>query len=158
MSGFQLQRLGQIMEPQPGNPQEVEGVLNPAAARGPDGHLYLFPRLVARGNFSRIGIARVIFNQAGDPCGVERLGIALEPELDYERRPDGGGGCEDPRITFVEPLRSYVMTNAARGDLGHRTGSTRYARQRTEGLLVPMQLATRCEGEGFRGAGLLART
>jgi predicted GH43/DUF377 family glycosyl hydrolase len=120
MSGFQLQRLGQIMEPQPGNPQEVEGVLNPAAARGPDGHLYLFPRLVARGNFSRIGIARVNFNQAGDPCGVERLGIALEPEADYERRSDGGGGCEDPRITFVEPLQRYVMTYAALSSVGPR--------------------------------------
>ena len=120
MSGFQLQRLGQIMEPEPGNPQEVEGVLNPAAARGPDGHLYLFPRLVARGNYSRIGIARVTFNHAGDPCGVERLGIALEPELDYERRPDGGGGCEDPRITFVEPLRSYVMTYTAFSSIGPR--------------------------------------
>jgi len=30
MSGFQLQRLGMLMEPEPGNPQEVEGVLNPA--------------------------------------------------------------------------------------------------------------------------------
>ena len=37
MSGFKLQRLGMMMEPEPGNPQEVEGVLNPAAARGPDG-------------------------------------------------------------------------------------------------------------------------
>ena len=91
------------MEPEPGNPQEIEGVLNPAAARGPDGELYLFPRLVAQGNYSRIGIARVRFNEAGDPAGIERLGIALEPEADYERRPDGGGGCEDPRITFVEP-------------------------------------------------------
>ena len=36
------------MEPEPGNPQEVEGVLNPAATRGPDGKLYLFPRLVAK--------------------------------------------------------------------------------------------------------------
>ena len=62
-----LQRLGMVMEPEPGNPQEVEGVLNPAAVRGPDGELYLFPRLVARGNYSRIGIARVRFNQAGDP-------------------------------------------------------------------------------------------
>ena len=69
---FQLQRLGMLMEPEPGNPQEIEGVLNPAAVRGRDGHLYLFPRLVAQGNFSRIGIARVKFNQAGDPCGVER--------------------------------------------------------------------------------------
>jgi hypothetical protein len=41
MSGFQLHRLGQIMEPRPGNSHEVEGVLNPAAARGRDGHLYL---------------------------------------------------------------------------------------------------------------------
>ena len=48
MSGFQLQRLGMIMEPEPGNTQEIEGVLNPAAVRGPDGELYLFPRLVAR--------------------------------------------------------------------------------------------------------------
>ena len=80
MTGFALQRLGMMMEPEPGNPQEVEGVLNPAAARGPDGQLYLFPRLVARGNYSRIGIARVQFNAAGDPVGVERLGIALEPE------------------------------------------------------------------------------
>jgi predicted GH43/DUF377 family glycosyl hydrolase len=120
MSGFQLQRLGQIMEPQGGNPQEIEGVLNPGAARGPDGHLYLFPRLVAEGNFSRIGIARVVFNQAGDPCGVERLGIALEPEADYERRSDGGGGCEDPRVTFVEPLQCYVMTYAALSSIGPR--------------------------------------
>ena len=105
MSGFKLQRLGMLMEPEPGNPHEVEGVLNPAAARGPDGDLYLFPRLVAKGNYSRIGIARVRFNEAGDPAGVERLGIALEPEADYELRPDGGGGCEDPRVTFVEPLQ-----------------------------------------------------
>src|ERR1039457_6008819 len=120
MSGFQLQRLGQIMEPQPGNPLEAEGVLNPAAARGPDGHLYLFPRMVAKGNYSRIGIARVQFNQSGDPCGVERLGIALEPEADYERGPHGSGGCEDPRITFVEPLRRYVMTYAALSPIGPR--------------------------------------
>src|ERR1022692_4703993 len=113
MNAFKLQRLGMVMEPEPGNPQEIEGVLNPAAVRGPDGELYLFPRLVATGNYSRIGIARVQFNHAGDPSGVERLGIALEPEADYERRPGGGGGCEDPRITFVEPLQRYIMTYTA---------------------------------------------
>src|ERR1700678_4190485 len=113
MSGFQLQRLGQIMGPQPGNPQEVEGVLNPAAARGPDGHLYLFLRLVARGNYSRIGIARVNFDRRGNPCGGERLGIALEPEADYELRSNGGGGCEDPRITFMRSFQCYVMAYAA---------------------------------------------
>jgi predicted GH43/DUF377 family glycosyl hydrolase len=120
MSGFQLHRLGQIMAPEPGNPDEVEGVLNPAATRGPDGELYLFPRLVAKGNYSRIGIARVKFNQAGDPCGVERLGIALAPEADYERLPNGGGGCEDPRVTFVEPLQRYVMAYAALSSIGPR--------------------------------------
>src|ERR1700689_1527507 len=113
MSDFQMQRLGVVMEPEPGNPLEAEGVLNPAAARGPDGQLYLFPRLVARGNYSRIGIARVQFNAGGDPTGVERLGIALAPEADYERRPGGGGGCEDPRITFVDPLKRYIMTYTA---------------------------------------------
>ncbi len=120
MIGFQLQRLGLVMEPQPGNPLEVEGVLNPAAARGLDGHLYLFPRLVASGNYSRIGIARVQFNAAGDPVGVERLGIALEPEADYEKGPNGSGGCEDPRITFVEPLQRYVMTYTALSPEGPR--------------------------------------
>jgi predicted GH43/DUF377 family glycosyl hydrolase len=120
VSDFQLQRLGQIMEPEPGNPMEVEGVLNPAAVRGRDGQLYLFPRLVAKGNYSRIGIARVRFNEAGDPSGVERLGIALEPEADYERRSDGGGGCEDPRVTFIEPLGHYVMSYTAFSPRGPR--------------------------------------
>lgn len=120
MGEFQMQRLGMVMEPEPGNPMEVEGVLNPAAARGPDGELYLFPRMVAKGNYSRIGIARVQFNAAGDPVGVERLGVALEPEADYERRPDGGGGCEDPRISFVEPLQCYVMTYTAFSPHGPR--------------------------------------
>ena len=70
MGEFQLQRIGVVMEPEPGNPWEVEGVLNPASARGPDGQLILFPRLVAKGNYSRIGVARVLFDTAGDPKGV----------------------------------------------------------------------------------------
>ena len=130
MSGFQLKRLGMVMEPEPGNPMEVEGVLNPASARGPDGQLYLFPRLVARGNYSRIGIVRVKFSADGNPIGVERLGIALEPEADYERRPDGTGGCEDPRVTFVEPLRRYIMTYTA-----HSTDGPRIALAISEDLL-----------------------
>lgn len=120
MSGFRLRRLKILMEPEPGNPLEVEGVLNPAAIRGPDGGLYLFPRLTARGNYSRIGIARVRFDDAGEPAGVDRLGIALEPEAEYERRSDGGGGCEDPRVTFVQPLGRYIMTYTAFSDRGPR--------------------------------------
>jgi hypothetical protein len=102
MTDFRLQRLGQMMEPEPGNPLEVEGVTNPAAARGPDGHLYLFPRLVAAGNYSRIGVARALFDGAGDPCGVERLGIALEPEADYEKTSNGGAAAR----TRASPLSS----------------------------------------------------
>ncbi len=34
MSGLVLERLGPLMAPEPGNPLEVEGVLNPAAVRG----------------------------------------------------------------------------------------------------------------------------
>src|SRR5689334_2382674 len=94
---FTVERLGVVMAPEPGNPLEVEGVLNPAGATGPDGHYYLFPRLVAAGNYSRIGLARVRRDDAGRPTGVERLGVALEPTQPYERvRPDAGG-CEDPR-------------------------------------------------------------
>lgn len=107
------------MEPESGNPLEAEGVLNPAAARGPDGALYLFPRLVARGNYSRIGVCRVQFDDAGDPVGVERLGIALEPEAPYELHA-GGGGCEDPRITFVARIGHYVMTYTAFSERGPR--------------------------------------
>ena len=119
MTDFQLKRIGMIMEPREGDPNEVEGVLNPAAMRGKDGQLYLFPRLVARGNFSRIAIARVLFDAAGEPRDVERMGIALEPEADYEFTTNGGG-CEDPRITYVEPLRQYVMTYTALSRHGPR--------------------------------------
>lgn len=112
MSELTLKRIGIVMEPEPGNAHEADGVLNPAAVRGPDGQLYLFPRLVGQGNYSRIGIARVRFDDNGDPVGVVRLGIALEPVADYELRPDGGG-CEDPRVTFVEALDRYVMSYTA---------------------------------------------
>ena len=46
----QLQRLGIIMEPDLADPRDAGGVLNPAATRGPDGALYLLPRLVGAGN------------------------------------------------------------------------------------------------------------
>ncbi len=99
---------------------EREGVLNPAAIRGPDGQLYLYPRLVAEGNYSRIGRARVVFDGDGNPAGVERLGVVLEPEAAYEKNALTGGGVEDPRITYVEPLRLYVMTYTAYSTAGPR--------------------------------------
>jgi hypothetical protein len=49
-SDFKLHRMAMLMEPETGNPQEAEGVLNPAAVRGPDEKLYLLPRLIAKDN------------------------------------------------------------------------------------------------------------
>jgi len=112
MSGFQLQRLGMLMEPEPGNPLEAEGVLNPAAVRGPDGKLYLFPRLVARAiirasalpGFGSMRLATRP-SRAARHCAPASSGL--------RRRSDGSGGCEDARVTYVEPLQHYVMTYTA---------------------------------------------
>src|SRR3989304_4018719 len=120
LSPFAHVRLGVVMRADLQAPHEVWGVLNPAVARGRDGELYLFPRVVAAGNYSRIGIARVRFDAAGLPMGVEWLGYALEPEQPYEKNPKTGGGVEDPRITFIDPLDCYVMAYTAYGPEGPR--------------------------------------
>jgi predicted GH43/DUF377 family glycosyl hydrolase len=116
---FQMRRLGVIMRGDPGNPDEVLGVLNPASARAPDGKRYLFPRIVAAGNYSRVGIAEVVFDMNGDPTGVERRGYALEPTEPYEQNARTAG-CEDARVTYVEPLGRYLMTYTAYSPLGPR--------------------------------------
>jgi predicted GH43/DUF377 family glycosyl hydrolase len=107
------------MAPDPTDPREQGGVLNPAVARGPDGQLYLLPRLVASDNVSRIGLARVVCDRRGTPVGVERLGVVLEPAAPYELTP-AGGGVEDPRVTYVAAARHYVMTYTALGPAGPR--------------------------------------
>jgi predicted GH43/DUF377 family glycosyl hydrolase len=108
---FAVQRLGVIVAPADGDELECSGAFNPAAARGLDGNLYLFPRQVDKAQRSQVGICRVRFDSEGDPVGVERIGTALRPEAPYEM----GLGCEDPRVTFVEPLGRYVMTYTAVG-------------------------------------------
>ena len=110
---FEMERIGVVMRPDPENPREAWGVLNPGGTRGPDGDYYLFPRSVAEGNYSRIGRARVIFDAAGNPASAERLGYALEPHEPYEVTMRLGGGVEDPRVTYLHPLRLYVMTYTA---------------------------------------------
>jgi predicted GH43/DUF377 family glycosyl hydrolase len=115
-----VDRLGVVMQPDPADPSEVEGVLNPGLIRGRDGALYLFARVVAAGNYSRIRMARVIFDEAVRPMAVERLGVALEPAAEYECRGSGAGGCEDPRITFLPELDLYVMTYTGLGPRGAR--------------------------------------
>src|SRR5436309_3321826 len=111
-------KRGVVMEPEPHNPSESGGVLNPAGVTGPDGEFYLFPRLVAAHNYSRIGLARVLRDGTGCPVGVERLGLALEPEAPYELVRPGVGGCEDARVTFLACLHIYVLAYTALGPTG----------------------------------------
>ena len=116
---YRLTRMGVVMTPADGDPNEAEGVLNPASGRGPDGELYLLPRLVADGNVSRVGLARVVIED-GVPVAVERQGVVLEPDRGWERGV-GNTGVEDPRVTWVETLGLHVMTYVAYGPLGPRT-------------------------------------
>jgi predicted GH43/DUF377 family glycosyl hydrolase len=116
---YQLVRAGTVMAPEAGNPLEVEGVLNPGSGHGPDGELYLLPRLVAAGNLSRIGLARVDVRD-GVPSSVTRLGHVLEPDRSWEHGV-GRAGVEDPRVTWIPALGRQVMTYVAYGPLGPRT-------------------------------------
>ena len=117
---YTLRRLGIVMKPDPGNQYEAGGVLNPGGTRAANGEYLLFPRLVAQGNYSRVGIASVVFDAAGVPVSVERRGLALEPEQPYEKNPRSGGGCEDPRVTHIASLGIYVMSYVAYGPAGPR--------------------------------------
>jgi predicted GH43/DUF377 family glycosyl hydrolase len=113
-----VQRKGIVLIPN-GSSTEVEGVLNPAFARSRSGEQLLYPRCVAAGNYSRIGIARGHID--GERLTYERLGFALEPTMPYEKRTvPGGMGCEDPRVTYVPVLERYVMVYTAFGPTGPR--------------------------------------
>ncbi|KJC65737.1 glycosidase [Agreia bicolorata] len=116
---YELTRVGVIMTPEQGNDLEAEGVLNPGSGHTPDGALHLLPRLVATGNVSRVGLARVVIEN-GVPVGVEREGVVLEPDRGWERGAHNAG-VEDPRVTFIPALGLHVMTYVAYGPLGPRT-------------------------------------
>jgi len=115
---YRLARVGVVMTPEPGEPLEELGVLNPASGRGPDGRLYLLPRLVAAGNVSRVGLAEVVVED-GVPVRVERRGIVLAPDEGWERGANNAG-VEDPRTTWVPSLGLHLMTYVAYGPLGPR--------------------------------------
>jgi predicted GH43/DUF377 family glycosyl hydrolase len=113
-----VQRKGIVLEPD-GDPAEAEGVLNPACVRERGGELLLYPRCVAAGNVSRVGLARG--HAADDRVSFQRLGYALEPSAPYElRTAPGGMGCEDPRVTFVPVIDRFVMVYTAFGPDGPR--------------------------------------
>ncbi len=136
---YTLTRAGVIMTPEPGNDLEAEGVLNPATGHSPDGTLYLLPRLVAKGNVSRVGLARVVI-EGGMPVGVERDGIVLEPDRGWERG-FANAGVEDPRVTFIPRLGLHVMTYVAYGPLGPKTAVATSVDLRTWTRLGPALFA-----------------
>jgi predicted GH43/DUF377 family glycosyl hydrolase len=115
---YRLTRVGVIMSADANEPFEAEGVLNPATAWSADGDLRLYPRLVAAGNVSRVGQARVILDD-GVPMRVERQGVVLEPDRPWEHGARHAG-VEDPRITFIPSLGAHVMTYVAYGPFGPR--------------------------------------
>ncbi len=112
-----VERLGLAIEPN-GDPTDAEGTLNPASARTRAGELLLYPRDVARGNISRVGLVKG--RAQSDRFTFERDGFALEPQAPYELRPHPGYGCEDPRVTFIADLDLYVMAYTAFGPQGPR--------------------------------------
>ncbi len=114
---FRVQRLGVVLQPD-GDPNEAGGILNPGASRNPQNELLLYPRCVAEGNISRIGIVRTARN--GRSFSVDRLDYALQPHASYEVQGRNGYGCEDPRVTYVPVLESYVMAYTAVGAHGPR--------------------------------------
>ena len=108
------------MTPDPGDPHEAEGVLNPASGRGRrTGELYLLPRMVAAGNVSRVGLAEVD-RRDGVPVGVERArracssptraGSAAPTTPAWRTRGSPGSRCS----------ALHVMTYVAYGPLGPR--------------------------------------
>ena len=118
MIPYRLTRVGVVMAPDPDDPLEAEGVLNPACGRTADGRLHLLARVVARGNRSRVRLAEVVVD-GGVPVGVERRGIVLAPDRPWERGTNHGG-VEDPRVTYIDRLGLHVMTYVAFGPLGPR--------------------------------------
>jgi predicted GH43/DUF377 family glycosyl hydrolase len=116
--GVEYERRGVVLASD-GSSLEAEGVLNPGVTRDRHGNLLMYPRMVASGNVSRIGLARGI--ESDDVVTFERMGVVLEPDQSFEQRSAyGGHGCEDPRITFVPSLDAYIMAYTAFGPHGPR--------------------------------------
>ncbi|MCO5970573.1 glycoside hydrolase family 130 protein [Actinoallomurus soli] len=116
---YRFERLGVVMSPDPDDPAEAEGTLNPGGAVTPAGEIVLFPRIVTDGNVSRIARATVTFED-GVPTGVRREGLVLKPDRSWERASDHAG-VEDPRVTRIDALDRWLMTYVAYGPLGPRT-------------------------------------
>jgi predicted GH43/DUF377 family glycosyl hydrolase len=111
------QRLGIVLS-STGSPDDIEGVLNPGIVRDRAGTLIMYPRMVAAGNISRIGISVATEGEGGPLFAPPD--VLLAPHEPYELRPAPGYGCEDPRVTFIPRLNLFAMAYAAYGPTGPR--------------------------------------
>lgn len=100
-----ISRCGVVLEPDPSDDREVEGVLNPAVAGN-----YLLYRAVGKGNYSRIMVAKLAPPTNPNTCAVaQKLNrVVLEPHEAYELSSTGRGGIEDPRVTKLSD-GTFVM-------------------------------------------------
>ena len=82
---YRLTRLGVLMSPDPDDPLEAEGVLNPASGRDPDGRLYAAaPDRRRRQRLpGRPGRGRAARRRPGR--GATRRGVVLAPDAGWER-------------------------------------------------------------------------
>jgi len=96
-------------------PYPVHSVFNAAAVRLPDGDTLLLCRVEDHRGHSHLCAARSV-------NGVDRWRIDPEPTMpaDPENYPEELWGIEDPRITFVQELDSYLIayTSYSRGGPG----------------------------------------
>ena len=132
-----MERLGVVMAPEPDDPDEAWGVLNPASARDRNGDVVPVP--AARGRGQRVaGRARP---------GAVRRRTGRRPASSgsasrSSRRSRGSGttappASRIPRITFVPTARAWVMTYTAYGPLGPKIALAAVARPRRLGAARP---------------------
>jgi len=89
-------------------PYPVHSVFNPGATRLEDGSTVLLCRCEDRRGFSHLTVAR-------SDNGVDGWKIDSKPtfEPDPEDHPEELWGVEDPRITYVDELKAYVVAYTA---------------------------------------------
>lgn len=144
MSGFQLQRLGLVMEPESGNPQEVEGVLyieplqryvmtyTAYSPRGPRIALAISDDLF---HWERMGLAifmpydGVDFNDVDNKDGLLFPEVITDPAgrpvMAIIHRPPFYGGhrrtCRDRASRYLPRLRSSGYHLGRIGQCGQRS-------------------------------------
>jgi beta-1,2-mannobiose phosphorylase / 1,2-beta-oligomannan phosphorylase len=103
---IKIDRITVLLEPDPADEREVDGILNPAVAGK-----YLLYRAVGRGNYSRIMAAQLMVEEtdAGTRVTAQKLNrVVLEPTEIYEQAGKRAGGIEDPRVTELSD-GTYIM-------------------------------------------------